>query len=62
MSAKGQGHSLTFVQGNSVFKNFEIFYSEITEPIEANLWSLHGMIKQNFVQMVQVSQVNRAAQ
>ena len=35
MNAKGQDHSLTFVQGHSVFNNFKHFYSETIGPIEA---------------------------
>ena len=56
MNIKGQGHSLTLVQGHSdsTFSNF--FFLETTRPIEANfIWSLHGMGEQMFFWMVQVT-------
>ena len=56
INIKGQGHSLTLVQGH-LDSSFSTFFSlETTWPIEPNfMWRLHGMGKQKFVQMVQVS-------
>ena len=56
MNIKGQGHSVTLVQGLSD-SIFAIFFSLGTaEPIEAKFHvELHGMGEQKCVQMVQVT-------
>ena len=56
MNIKGQGHSLTFVQGHSdsTFSNFISLETHI--PIEANfMWSLHGIGEWKWVQSVYVT-------
>ena len=54
MNIKGQGHSLTLVQGHSdsTFSNF--FSGETARPIEAKF---HGKVERKFVQMTKVAAI-----
>ena len=53
MNIKGQGHSLTLVQGHSDSAFSILFSLEPAWPIEANFYvELHGMGEQRFDQTV----------
>ena len=56
MNIKGQGHSLTLVQGHSDSAFSNLFFLETAWPIEAKLfmWSLHEMGERKFDYMLMV--------
>ena len=56
MNIKGQGHSVTLVQGHSDSTFLNFFSLETARPIEAKFHvSLHGMGERKFVQMIQAT-------